>query len=124
MEQEPQADPGVPARVEDGGPTRGLNQKYRQKDHQSKPEASQREGEVSTTHRHEPGPPSRRQLGNMIIPSNPQVYNVTGGDLPTQLGMRPSRGTEAEVRTGRVQLPQGPVDKKRLSRRQTKFARR
>ena len=109
--------------MEEGGPTRGLNQIYRQKTDKNKPEAGHREGEVSTTYRHEPGPPSRRQLGTMIMPNRPKDFYVPRGNL-TQPDMRPSRGNEVEVRTGRIQLPQGPVFKGKNSRRQTKLARR
>ena len=93
--------------MEEGGPTKGLNQIYRKKTDQSKPEAGHREGEVSTTY---------RQLGNMTMPNRPKYFYIPRGNL-TQPGMRPSRGNEAEVSTERVRLPQGPVDKKRLSRR-------
>ena len=55
--------------------------------------------------------------------NRPKDFYVPRGNL-TQPGIRPSRGNEADVITGSVRLPQGPVDKKRLSRRQTKQARR
>ena len=48
-----------------------------------------------------------------------QIYRVK-----TDKSKPEARHREGEVSTGRVRLPQGPVDKKRLSRKQTKQARR
>ena len=111
-----------PTWVEKGGPQKGGNQQYRQK-----PGNQTRPGtgipEVSTPHRQETGPHSRRQLGHMISSAYPQDSNVRRGNQ-AYTRLRPSRGNEAEVRTGRDQLPQGPARESKLSRRQTKQEQR
>ena len=54
-----QASPGGPTWVEKGGPQKGGNYSYRKKtDNQTRPEADR--PEVSTPHRQETGPHSRR----------------------------------------------------------------
>ena len=93
-----------PTWVEKGGPQKGGNQQYRQK-----PGNQTRPGtgipEVSTPHRQEAGPHSRRQLGqHMISSAYPQDCNARRGNQ-AYTRLRPSGGNEAEVRTGRDQLP-------------------
>ena len=99
---------------EKGGPLKGLNLAYR---------AKKAGGEVSSATRHEPGPPSLRPLGHMISSGHPQDSNARRGNQ-ANTRLRPRAQAQAEVRTGREQLPQGPADKGNLSRRQTKQAKR
>ena len=101
-------------RSEKGGPLKGLNPVYRVK---------KAGGEVSNTARHEPGPPSLRPLGHMIRSGHPKDFNVQRGNLASTR-LRPRAQAEAEVRTGREQLPKGPAGKGNLSRRHTKQAKR
>ena len=101
-------------RSEKGGPLTGLNPTYRVK---------KAGGEVSRPTRHEPGPPSLRPLGHMISSGHPQGSNARRGNQ-ANTRLRPRGQAEAEVRTGRDQLPQGPASKGNLSRRQTKQAKR
>jgi hypothetical protein len=107
-----------PTWVEKGGPQKGGNSTYRKK---TGNQAHRETGgpEVSTPHRQEAGPHSRRQLGHMISSAYPQDSNVRRGNQ-AYTRLRPSRGNEAEVRTGRDQLPQGPARESKLSRRQTR----
>ena len=79
-------------RLEKKGPLKGLNLVYR---------AKKAGGEVSTTARHEPGPPSSRPLGHMISSGHPQdSYVRRGNQANTRL--RPRAQAEAEVRTGGI----------------------
>ena len=108
--------------MEKGGPQKGGNYSYRKKTgNQTQPETGRTE--VSTPHRQETGPHSRRQLGHMISSAYPQDSNARRGNQ-AYTRLRPSRGNEAEVRTGRDQLPQGPARGSKLSRRQTKQEQR
>ena len=101
-------------RSEKGGPLKGLNYTYR---------AKRAGGEVSTTTRHEPGPPSLRPLGHMISTGHPQDSNARRGNQ-ANTRLRTGAQAEAEVRTGREQLPKGPAGKGNLSRRHIKQAKR
>ena len=101
-------------RSEKGGPLKGLNPVYRVK---------RAGGEVSTTTRHEAGPPSLRPPGHMISTGHPQDSNVRRGNQ-ANTRLRPKAQAEAEVRTGRDQLPQGPARESKLSRRHTKLEKR
>ena len=106
--------PGESVWSEVGGPPKGM--KYVKK--------AKAGEEVSNITRHEPGPPSYRPMGqNMIIPNHPQVSNVHRGKT-SQTGMRPRVVYEAEVGTGREQLPPGPAGKRQMSRRHYKLTQR
>ena len=109
--------------VEKGGPQKGGNYSYRQKTgNKTQPETGRTE--VSTPHRQEAGPHSRRHLGqHMISPAYPQDSNVRRGNL-NQPGMRPSCHREAEVGVGKAQLPQRSANVSKLSRRHTKLEKR
>ena len=101
-------------RSEKGGPLKGLNYTYRVK---------RAGGEVITTTRHEPGPPSLRPLGHVISTGHPQDSNVRRGNQ-ANTRLMPRAQAEAEIRTGREQLPKGPAGNGNLSRRHNKLAKR
>ena len=82
-------------RSEKGGPLKGLDPTYRVK---------KAGGEVSTTARHEPGPPSLRPLGHMISSGHPQGSNARRGNQ-ANTRLRPRAQAEAEVGLGPPKSP-------------------